>query len=143
MKKIQKFLYLEPNERYLLVETFLLLNLIRISFLVVKFPTLKRLLNKISQFNSEQNIYSDVLIDKIVWRVEVSTHLSPGGAKCLVRALVVNTMMERAGFNPTLQIGVNDNPSNNFQAHAWVEYKGRIIIGDLPDLEKYSVLLPS
>jgi Transglutaminase-like superfamily len=142
MKKIQKFLYLEPSERYLLIETFLMLNFIRICFLTVKFPTLQSLLNRISRFNSSENFRSDELIDKIVWRVEVSTSLSPGGAKCLARALVVHTMMERAGFNPILQIGVTDNPLKNFQAHAWVEYEGKIIIGNLPDLKKYSVLHP-
>jgi Transglutaminase-like superfamily len=142
MKKIQKFLCLEPSERYLLIETFLVLNFIRISFLILKFPTLQSLLNKISQFNPNKNVCSDELIDKIVWRVEVSTHHSPGEAKCLVRALVVHTMMQRAGFNSSLRIGITDNPLKNFQAHAWVEYKDKIVIGDLPDLKKYSVLHP-
>lgn len=142
MKKIQKFLHLKSNERYLLIETFLLLNLIRISFLVLKFPALQNILNKISQFNPHEIVCSEELTDKIVWRVEISSQLSPGGVKCLARALLVHTLMKRAGFNPILRIGVTDNPLKNFQAHAWVEYEGKIVIGNLPDLKKYSVLHP-
>jgi Transglutaminase-like superfamily len=118
------------------------LNFIRISFLGLKFLTLQNILNKISQFNSHKIVYSEELIDKIVWRVDVSSQLSPGGVKCLARALLVHTMMERAGLHPVLRIGVTDNPLKNFQAHAWVEYEGKIIIGNLPDLKEYSILHP-
>jgi Transglutaminase-like superfamily len=139
MKKIQKFLRLPPLDRQLLLETFLLLSSIRIGFLFLKFPLLQRLLGKVSQRRTHKSAIS---IDRIIWAIEVSTHLSPGGAKCLARALTVQTLMQQQGYESQLQIGVIHNSIEEFQAHAWIEYQGKIVIGELPDMEKYSALHP-
>jgi Transglutaminase-like superfamily len=140
MKKIQKFWYLDRSIRYLLVESFFLLNSIWFGFLFLKFPLLQKLLGKIGKSRSDLPAHPAISIDKIVWGVEVSTQLSPGGAKCLARALTVHTLMQRQGYDPKLQIGVIKNPLEELKAHAWVEYQGKVVIGNLSDLEKYGTL---
>ncbi len=142
MKKVQKFLHLPPSERRLLIETFLMLNSIRIGFLFLKFPMLQKLLGKVGQSRPRQLVKPAVSIDRLIWAVDVSTQLSPGGAKCLARALTVQALMQRQGYEPQLQIGVIKSPGAEFQAHAWLEYQGKIVIGELPDMEKYSELRP-
>jgi hypothetical protein len=139
---MQKFFYLELSKRRLLIATFLLLNSIRIGFLLVKFSLLQKLLEKFSTFHPDKSTNSTISIDQIIWAINVSTHLSPGQAKCLARALTAHTLMKRQGYNPTLQIGVIKNSEEEFQAHAWLEYQGKIVVGQLPDMEKYSTLHP-
>ncbi len=142
MKRIQKFWQLDYNTRYLLVKTFFLLNSIRFGFLFLKFPLLQKLLGKIGKSRSDLSAHPAISIDKIVWGVEVSTQFSPGGAKCLARSLTVHALMQRQGYDPKLQIGVIKSPIEELQAHAWVEYQGKVVIGNLSDLEKYGALHP-
>jgi Transglutaminase-like superfamily len=143
MNKIQKFLHLDSSEKYLLIGAFLLLNSIRVGFLFLKFPLLQQILGRISKLRSDVSTKSVISIERIVWCVEVSTQLSPGGAKCLARALTVETLMKQNGYAPSLKIGVIKNSIEEFKAHAWIEHQGKIVIGgDLPDLNKYSSLDP-
>ncbi len=142
MKKIQKFRHLSPSERYLLVKAFLLLNSVRIGFLFLKFPPLQRILGKIGKTRAHKPSELVISIDQIVWAVDTSTRFSPGGAKCLARALTTQTLMQQQGYNSQLRIGVIHQPTEEFQAHAWIEYQGKIVVGMLPDLEKYNTLHP-
>jgi hypothetical protein len=47
-------------------------------------------------------------------------------AKCLQRSLALCLLLKRRGFNPQLKIGVRKD-NDELQAHAWVEYCGRVI----------------
>ncbi len=142
MKKIQKLMHLAPSERYLLVKAFLLLNSVRIGFLFLKFPPLQRILGKIGKAPAHRSAESVISIDRIVWAVDTSTRFSPGDAKCLARALTTQTLMQQQGYDSQLRIGVIHQPTEEFQAHAWIEYQGKIVVGMLPDLEKYNTLHP-
>jgi hypothetical protein len=46
----------------------------------------------------------------------------PSDSRCLVRSLVLSSLLARRGISSTLVIGVNSDPS--FAAHAWVERDG-------------------
>jgi hypothetical protein len=139
--RLDKFFALESFERKLLVKTFLLLNLIRFSFLWVNLLTLRKLLAKLINLGLININAPDLSIQKIVWAVDVSTHFSPGGAKCLARALTAQVMMQQHGFDAQLQIGVINDPAKKFQAHAWLEHQGAVVIGQLPELSTYTTLL--
>jgi Transglutaminase-like superfamily len=139
---MQKFFYLEPSKRRLLIVTFLLLNSIRVGFLFARFSFLQKVLNQFSTFHSDKSDHPSIEVDQIIWAINVSTQLSPGQAKCLARALTVHTLMKQQGYDPILQIGVIKNAEEEFQAHAWLEYQGKIVVGELPNMEKYSKLHP-
>jgi hypothetical protein len=142
MKKISKFWQLDSTERNLLMKTFLLLNLVRFLFLFLQFPRLQKILTKLGTRRSSSNGTLPLSVKQIVWAIELSTQFSPGGAKCLARALTMQTLMQQQGYDSQLQIGVIHQPTEEFQAHAWIEYQGEIVIGMLPDLEKYKALHP-
>ena len=63
-----------------------------------------------------------------------------GGATCLAQALVVHTMLRRRGHAACLRIGVRRNGGTSFEAHAWVECNGVVVIGELPEIAAYAVL---
>ena len=60
----------------------------------------------------------------------------PFDSRCLVRSLVLTSMLGRRGIASTLVIGVDVDPA--FSAHAWVESGGRAL---LPPLEETSRLV--
>lgn len=53
----------------------------------------------------------------------------PGGRNCLARALAAELMLGRYGYSSQLKIGVAKTPSGEFEAHAWLESEGRVLIG--------------
>ena len=46
----------------------------------------------------------------------------PADSRCLIRSLVLTSLLERRGIRSSLVIGVHPEPS--FEAHAWVECAG-------------------
>ena len=48
--------------------------------------------------------------------------LLPGGSRCLMRSLVVTTLLARRGISARLVVGVRSD--DEFEAHAWVEHRG-------------------
>ena len=50
------------------------------------------------------------------------------GARCLARALAGSVLLARHGYRTDLRIGVR-RPEGAFQAHAWLEYAGEVLVG--------------
>jgi hypothetical protein len=59
-------------------------------------------------------------------------------ASCLTQALVAQAVLKRYRYEPVLRIGVTRGPAGAFQAHAWVECDGQVIIGQAGMLGNYS-----
>ena len=51
-------------------------------------------------------------------------------------------LLGRLGYSTSLRIGVARNEKGKFQAHAWIEDGGEILIGELNDLDRFTVLPP-
>lgn len=144
MKSLLKFVRLPASDRLLLFKTFILLGLVRLGLWRLPFKTLQQSLNKISR-SPQISPASSVRcrsINKIVWAVDVSSHLMPGHVKCLARALTTQVIMSRRGYTPDLRIGVAKDRNNCLEAHAWIELEGAVVIGLLPDLKRF-VPMPS
>jgi len=66
---------------------------------------------------------------------------TPAPATCLAMALVAQALLHRHGYSTQLRIGVRFRPSEPFQAHAWLEHEGRIVVGGpAAVVEQYQVL---
>jgi hypothetical protein len=61
--------------------------------------------------------------DAMAATVDAVTRRLPVQSKCLPRSLTLWTMLQRAGFDAVLRIGMRTDGSD--EAHAWVEYNGR------------------
>ena len=139
MKLLRKIWNQRKINLYLLFVTFLLLGAIRLGLWLLEFRILLKVLNKLSTIKFP---FPYTSLRKIIWAVNVATRYSPGGAKCLARALTTQILMNRSGFSPELCIGVARSESGEFEAHAWIKYQGYVVIGHLPDLPRY-IQLPS
>ena len=139
MKLLRKIWNQRKVNLYLLFVTFLLLGAIRLGVWLLEFRILLKVVNK---FSTIKFPFPYTSLRKIIWAVNVATRYSPGGAKCLARALTTQILMNRSGFSPELCIGVARSESGEFEAHAWIKYQGYVVIGYLPDLPRY-IQLPS
>ena len=63
----------------------------------------------------------------------------PGDSRCLVRSLVLVSLLARRGVDVTLVIGVSPGP--DFHAHAWVESDGFPVLPSLDDVHERIVEL--
>jgi hypothetical protein len=52
--------------------------------------------------------------------------LLPADSRCLMRSLVLTSLLARRGIASSLVIAVR--PAGDFAAHAWVEYEGRPLL---------------
>ncbi|PIE02465.1 MAG: hypothetical protein CSA81_07310 [Acidobacteria bacterium] len=58
---------------------------------------------------------------------------------CLRSSLALRSLLSKRGFETELQIGAHIEKEEGLDAHAWLEYHGEVVYGDLPDLNKYAV----
>jgi Transglutaminase-like superfamily len=138
MQRLRKFLNITPSDRHLLLSAVLLLGVVRLGMWLLSFQTLRRLLAILSQANSQTQAVDQSSIDKIVWAVNVASYYMPGHVKCLARALTTKVLLNRYGYLPELRIAVAKGDRGQFEAHAWVENQGQIVIGQLGDLSRYT-----
>lgn len=67
------------------------------------------------------------------WALSRGALLVPA-ATCLTQALSMQVLLGRAGYPSRLYLGVTKNAQGGFEAHAWVECAGCIVIGgDSPE----------
>jgi len=74
------------------------------------------------------------------WAVRVASRRIPG-ASCLTQALALQWLLARAGQSARIHIGVAKQGARGFEAHAWLESGGEILIGDDRPLEGFMPIL--
>lgn len=135
MKPLTKFLNLTRGERNLLASAVYYLAAIRIAFSVLPFQQLVKRLEtlKVSETHrhaSRQGRHLRVWKpEQISWAIRVVGRYLPGTGNCLVQSLAAQTMLARRGYSSHLRIGVAKDKVGKFNAHAWVECDGKIVIG--------------
>ena len=139
MKQLGKFLRLPTSERRLLIDAAFLLLAIRLGLWLLPFQTLRRLLARIYATRTAKR--TRVPVGRVVWAVDVVSWYMPG-VKCLARALAAQMLLNQHAHPAHLRIGVARSESGQLQAHAWVESQGRIVLGGLRDLWRYTPLPP-
>jgi hypothetical protein len=139
MRSLSKFLLLEPSERRLLLRTVLILWATRLGLWLLPLPTLHRLVAKLRRMEPIFSEADSANIEKIVWSVAVASRYVPA-ATCLTQALAGQILLAQYGEPALLQIGVAKNEVGKLEAHAWVESRGRIVIGDSEELLRYTRL---
>ena len=137
MRRIRKFFKLSSEEQYLLIKTWILLGIIRLGLELFPFSTLRKLLYKLTILF--RGLGKDFSVEYLVWSVAVVSPYVPK-TTCLAQALTAQFLLQRAGHQARLHIGVNYGIGGRLEAHAWVESQGRILIGGF-DLNRYTHLL--
>ncbi len=140
MKQRLEWLAQKCLDRKLILDTFILLGAIRLGLRFLPFQTLQNKLETTSHFFPKTQ--EKLSVGKIIWVVNASSRYMPGGVKCLARALTAQVLMRQHDHQGELRIGVAKGETGELEAHAWIEHRGRVVIGNLSDLQRY-VPMPS
>jgi len=146
MPALRRFFALKAADRALVLEAAVIAAFVRISVRAVPFARLHGWLERWScRWTTKpcaQPPASISLARRVAAAVSAAVRHLPGRSTCLVEALVVEAMLRRRGARPELRFGVRrpQGAERPFEAHAWVETNGRIVIGDLDGLDHYAVL---
>ncbi|MGB7250548.1 MAG: lasso peptide biosynthesis B2 protein [Phormidesmis sp.] len=142
MRRRDKLRLLSWQQRRVLLYACFWLNAIRLALWLFPFGTIRRLLkNVMSVWLYEEA--KPVSVDFIVWTVAIAGAYAPGGAKCLARALTTQLLLHRYQHHYQLHIGVAKNAAQVLEAHAWIEYQGRVVVGGLSNLGQFKSLSPA
>ena len=144
MKPLLSFLKLNRNDRGTLLQTYLLLTLIRLGLLLLPFERLWKKLVKLGQPQSSATVGVTELktevqrVRQVIWAVNLSTRFSPGGAKCLARALTTKVLLDRRQCPCDFKIGVAKSEQGKLEAHAWIEVQNQVVMGQVNKLDQYT-----
>lgn len=124
---LRRFLRLPAVDRAVFLRAWLTLLGARAAIWLLPFKTARRLLAPASGGTPIPGLTPD----RINWAVDVARRFVPS-ATCLPQALAVEALLARGGHPAELLIGVRKTEAGGFEAHAWVESGGRIVVGQLP-----------
>ena len=137
MRRIHKFLNLSSSERRLLIKTWILLGVIRLGLELFSFSTLRKLLYRLTfLFSAPTKDFSE---EYLVWSVAVVSRYIPK-MTCLAQGLAAQFLLQQAGHQARLHIGVDQGEGGRLDAHAWVESRGKVLFGG-SNLSRYTHLL--
>lgn len=138
MQKLRKAWELSGEERLLLLKVLALFPLVCLGVRLLPFRTLVSLLPK--KRPSEGKARGSVLdsAERIAYLVEVASRHHFLKPSCLENGLILSGLLNNRGFESNLKIGTYKT-NGKFEAHAWVEHQGRVILGG--PVERYAPLL--
>lgn len=120
--------HLSVDEKLTFLKATVCLIIIKTGLIILPFSTFRKLFHWFCKSKITKDI-SQQEIDRTVWAVDTAANLLPVNLLCLPRALATKYLLRKIP-SLTLEIGVEINPSKAFEAHAWVERNGSVIIGD-------------
>ena len=129
MTYLRKLLDLPAADRSLLVHAACLLALTRLGLWLLPVHPLRFLLAKLVRKGVRAVPQEPADADRIAWAVAVAGRFVPG-ARCLPQALAAQALLARRGQPTRLRIGVAmGDRKPRLQAHAWLEQRGKVVLG--------------
>ena len=131
-----KFFRASSRERLVVMRSFVWVAIYRTGLWVLPFSVTKKWTVAASPPTS--SVYDDQIVREVVRGVRVASRLIPH-ASCLTQALAARKLLRDSGQVAELKIGVAKS-SGDFEAHAWLEIDGRIVLGKQNMHSRYVVL---
>jgi Transglutaminase-like superfamily len=125
MTDLKRLLQLPAHERWLLIQSAVLLLLVRAALWPLPFEVLLRWTGRIGQPARPRSIHRCHRL-----AVRRASRLVPG-ATCLTPALAGRILLGRGGHPRELRVGAAKSPASGFEAHAWLEHRGQVVLGGL------------
>ena len=137
MSKVLIFLNLPRAQKFFLWSAWWQLFIVQPVVWILPFKSWQALLLKSEQ--PTKRVRSELSLEKISWLVMVASSFVPRSS-CLTRAIVTKRLAERHGYLLDISLGVKRMDKGLFAAHAWIEHKGEVLIGQQVKLDSYSKL---
>lgn len=117
------FISLNKEDKKLVLKSFFLNYYVRLITWIFPFQKVR----KIVQDKGRHQKRNQIELSRLTWAVNVTSH-NVFRSTCLTKALTAQILMEQYGYHPLLRIGVMKD--EEFEAHAWLEYEGEVVLGD-------------
>lgn len=140
MRQIARFLRLPSEDRRLVIRAAVSLWVMRIGLSLVSVPTLRRLLIERKPGVGGGTSSAESSVERVIWAVRTASRVTPWASTCLTRALAAQMMLARLGEETRIQIGVAKDEQGSLKAHAWLESRGRIVIGGKKSPAEFTTL---
>jgi hypothetical protein len=127
MGSLARFFALPARDRRLILAAAGLLAGVRVGLWVAPLPRVQGALGRLGTAPRAPDGRRPPL-ERIGWAVAVAGRRVPGST-CLVRALVAQGLFARHGYASQLRLGVARGPGRVFEAHAWLERDGQVLVG--------------
>jgi hypothetical protein len=134
-----KFIKLPRNEKKVFFQAIYYLIVFRIKLTRIPPKTLFAEVAKATRNTSKVQQPRCETPERIARMVHQASRFVPN-TTCLSKALAGFVIFTKNYYKSDLHIGVFVDDKRTLEAHAWLSYDGRVIIGDLPDLSKYQEL---
>jgi hypothetical protein len=123
------------------LEAAAILSLVRLGLRTLPFPSVTSALD--GYVRRTRTAAGARSFDPVARAVTAAAGRLPGQTTCLAVALTADALLRRRGLPSEIRYGVLRSPGAALRSHAWVEHSGRVIVGDLEDLDAYTVLRES
>ena len=140
MERLRKFFRLPVPERLLLVRAITLLALVRVALWLFPFRIIQLISAKVVQACATSHHGKRLPSERGVWALQAASRYVPH-ATCLTQALAGQLLIAFNGTSASVRIGVAKTGAKDFEAHAWLESEGKILIGGADADQRYTCLL--
>ena len=140
--RLNKFFQRSRDEQGLFISAGCLLIAIRTGLAIFSFERVRMILSFLAKdMNTEKySGWEGSTVERIVWAVSTASRHLPVKMNCFPRALATQVLLSRQNIASELKIGVSRMGADQFEAHAWVVCNGRVIMGELDDLDRFKPL---
>lgn len=138
MGKVVKFFHLSGPEKFIFCRAVYLLLYYRLALPRKHFQTL---IDRLSNSGSGEDMQASPLIpaETLIGLLAAACRVVPFST-CLSRSMAGQRLLMQYGYFPRLHIGVARENSRKLEAHAWLSLNGKVVLGNVPDLERYREL---
>ncbi len=130
VRLIKRFFKLTADDRHLLIQAFALQTAIAVGLRVLRFDALRRLVDRASGSHVERPIDLAHTGKRVARAVAVSSRYLGTASTCLTEALAATVLLGRRGCPSHIAIGVRLSHQASLKAHAWVEVRDSVVLGD-------------
>ncbi|HEY3913189.1 MAG TPA: lasso peptide biosynthesis B2 protein [Verrucomicrobiae bacterium] len=128
MRLIARYKQLSARERRLFYHALVHVLSIRMRLWLLPFRVTRNWVERQSKPAGAWRDLEHRSIREVTWAVEAASRRIPG-ATCLTQGMATQVMLGQLGQHSELRLGVARSLDGQFEAHAWVETQGRIVIG--------------
>lgn len=137
LRKARTVLTAPPEFRRLYIKAVLLIAFFRA---VLNFFSFRRAVSIMKRLETVMRVRQTATPEDLAAAIRLASGALLRERPCLPQALALSLLYRRRGIASRLTIGVRMGAENKLEAHAWVEHRGYIVIGWLPDLHEYKPL---
>ena len=137
---MRRFFKLSWKIQLLLIGSFCLMGIVRLTILVLPFRYITPLMGK-QMIESPKGI-NPKLLDKAVkvgWAINKMSSFTPWESKCLVRAFTAQIILQMLRIPSTLYLGLARDDAKQLLAHAWLRC-GRLTITGAKECESFKAV---